>query len=140
MYRIIRNNREGHHPGFTLLEILLAIFILGIIVSTIYTAYSGTFSIVDRTTKEAEIYAMARIALERILEDLESIYIPDDDGGDNYGITTGSQVGDKAFTNLEFTSSAHLTFSEELKGDTIARIVYYVKEGDNDERQRRCLL
>jgi prepilin-type N-terminal cleavage/methylation domain-containing protein len=132
MCRIIRKNKERHHPGFTLLEILLAVFILGIVVSTIYAAYSGTFSIVDRTTKEAEVYAMARIALERIVEDLESIYIPEAPRGNNYGITTGDQVGDEAFTNLEFTSRAHLTFSEELKEDTIARIVYYVQEGETD--------
>ena len=175
----MRNNREGHHPGFTLLEILLAIFILGIIVSTIYGAYSGTFSIVDRTTKEAEIYAMARIALERIVEDLESMYIPDGEPGEKeegyYGfITRRGQAGDKTFTNLVFTSKAHISFGETSMEDTIsrgyiledamplpspfseaskedtiafskeskleydwsedmiARITYYVKEGDND--------
>jgi general secretion pathway protein J len=187
MCRIIRKNKERQHPGFTLFEILLAVFILGIVASIIYKAYSGTFSIVDRTTKEAEIYAMARIALERIVEDLESMYIPygesaeKEDGEDYYGfITREGQAGDKTFTNLIFTSKAHISFGEASKEDTIARgdmledempftapfsevsredtiafseaskleyrwsedtitrIGYYVKEGDNDETFVLC--
>ncbi|MGD2127457.1 MAG: type II secretion system protein, partial [Desulfobacteraceae bacterium] len=62
--------------GFTLLEILLAMFIFAIVLSTLYTAYTGTFRNVDETESQADIYRMARIALERIVEDLESAYIP----------------------------------------------------------------
>ncbi len=138
------NKKKGKNKsGFTLLEILIAVFILSIVVSTIYAAYSGTFSIVESTTREAEIYAMARIAMERIVEDLESLYSPYIPAGETdeekeqarsrYGlITTEGEVGDKTFDNLVFTSTAHLSFSVESKGDTITKIQYYIKEGDNN--------
>ncbi len=135
----MNKKEEKNQSGFTLLEILLAVFILSIVVSTIYAAYSGTFSIVESTTKEAEVYAMARIAMERIVEDMESIYVPvsateKENGEGYYGfIATEGQVGYKTFDNLEFTSTAHLSFSEESKGDTITKIQYYVKEGDSNE-------
>ena len=64
--------------GFTLLEILLALFIFTIVLSFIYTSYTGTFRIVDETEYQADIYRMARIAIERIYEDLESVYAPQD--------------------------------------------------------------
>ena len=38
-----------HHRcshGFTLLELLIAIFILGIVLTTIYAAYSGTLTVI----------------------------------------------------------------------------------------------
>jgi general secretion pathway protein J len=139
------NKKEGQNKsGFTLLEILVAVFILSIVVSTIYAAYSGTFSIVERTTREAEVYAMARIAMERIVEDLESIYTPknkteEDNSKSYYGfITTEGDVGDKIFDNLVFTSMAHLSFHEGPEEATIAKISYYIKEGDNNEVFALC--
>lgn len=144
------NKKEGENKsGFTLLEILVAVFILSIVVSTIYAAYSGTFSIVESTTREAEVYAMARIAMERIVEDLESLYIPYIPAGETdeekekarsrYGlITTEGQVGDKTFDNIVFTSMAHLSFHEGPEEGTIAKIAYYIKEGDNNGDLALC--
>ncbi len=66
--------RGENSPGFTLLEILIAMFIFAIVLSTIYTSYTGTFRILDETKEQTDIYRMARIALERMHEDLESVY------------------------------------------------------------------
>ena len=57
--------------GFTLFEILIAIFLFTVVLTTIYASYTGTLRVVDTTESQADVYRMARIALERILEDLE---------------------------------------------------------------------
>jgi general secretion pathway protein J len=80
--RLIREHstRAGFRhlqSGFTLIEILIAIFIFSVVLTTIYTSYTGTFRVIDETESQAKTYRMARIAMERILEDLESVYIPE---------------------------------------------------------------
>jgi prepilin-type N-terminal cleavage/methylation domain-containing protein len=60
--------------GFTLVEILLAVFIFAIVLSIIYTSYTATFRIIDETEYQADVYRMARVTLERLYEDLESVY------------------------------------------------------------------
>lgn len=124
--------------GFTLLEILVAVFILSVIISIIYAAYSGTFSMIDSTTRETEIYAMARIAMERIVEDLESVYVFEPDKGYYGFLTTQGEAGGTTFTNLVFTSMAHLAFNKDSAEGTIAKIVYYVQEGDTEEVFNLC--
>jgi len=61
--------------GFTLFELLVAIVIFALVLSTIYASATGTFRVVGETESRAEIYRMARIAMERMLEDLESVYV-----------------------------------------------------------------
>ena len=133
-----RNNQEG----FTLLEILLALFIFAIVLSTLYTAYTGTFRNVDETEAQADIYRMVRIALERMTEDLESSYIPPRTLGAEtetsplnppafVGETT--QISDRSADTLLFFSRAHLVFDEEEVDTTVARIAYDVRQSEEDE-------
>ena len=128
--------------GFTLLEILLAMFIFSIVLSILYGAYTGTFRNVDETESQADIYRMARIALERIAEDLESAYIPPWAGvRESEGKTPPSaafvgqtaQISDRRADTLMFISRAHLVFDEEEVDTTVARISYDVRQSAEDE-------
>ena len=127
----------SRRDGFTLVEILVAIVVFGIIISTIFASYTGTFKIIDETERQADIYEMSRIALDRICEDLESAYIKS--GGE--GPETGDEIREKMrFVGeekeiegagsdfLRFLSSAHIAFGEEDVDCGIAEIVYYVSE------------
>ncbi len=132
----MRKQNLQHIPGgFTLLEVLIAIFIFALVASAIFTAYTGTFRIIDESESRADIYEMAGIALERISEDLESAYLS------NMAQTPGSDeansgmvlfVGEKkelmgrSCGALRFLSLAHLTFSEEEPVAKPTEIVYYV--------------
>lgn len=128
--------------GFTLLEILLAMFIFAIVLSTLYTAYTGTFRNVDETESQADIYRMARIALERIAEDLESAYTPPwavspETGGENLQpaafVGEDAQISDRSADTLLLFSRAHLVFDEEEVDTTIARISYDVRQSEEGE-------
>lgn len=130
------------HSGFTLIEILIAIFIFAVVLTTIYTSYTGTFRIVDETESRAEIYRMARIALERMLEDLESVYIPEnpETGTSEESRRRPSQfVGEdveikgRPADTLRFTSRAHVNLSGQEQDPGTVEIGYYLKENDEGE-------
>ena len=130
------------YSGFTLLEILIAIVIFATLLTTIYASYTGTFRVIDDTESQAEIYRMASIAMERMLEDLESVYIQK---GNQHASSEGDRgssfqffgeereiMGRRADT-LRFTSSAHIDFSGKNPGHGTAQIGYFVRESNDGE-------
>lgn len=128
---------ECKNSGFTLLEILIAIFIFAVVLTTIYTSYTGTLRVVDETESQAEIYWMARIAMERMLEDLESIYIskPPDMGkseeshhGPSQFVGEDREIKGMSADSLRFISRAHIDLSDQGQETGTAEIGYYVKE------------
>lgn len=141
--------------GFTLLEILIALFIFAAVVSTIYTSYTGTFRIVNETQDQADVYGMARIALERIYEDLESVYVSGQEAVSEesepelepepgaepeeetppLGRFVGIRMeldGARADT-LRFSSRAHPVFVTEGPPGGVVQIAYYAEEEDGEE-------
>ena len=128
--------------GFTLVEILLALFIFAVVLSLIFTSYTGTFRIIDETEYRADIYRMARITLERMHEDLASTYAPqypespeseEENGEAGEFSGTDAEISGRRADSLRFTSRAHLVFSEEDRPSGTAEIDYYVEESDEGE-------
>jgi prepilin-type N-terminal cleavage/methylation domain-containing protein len=128
--------------GFTLLEILIAIVIVATVLSTVFASYTTTFRVIRQTESQVEIYQMARTVLDRVVEDLESVYIPKDVEADaekpetEKKEETGSYVfeGEDTEINgvsantLRFPSKAHVVFAEEDQSWGTAQITYYVEE------------
>jgi prepilin-type N-terminal cleavage/methylation domain-containing protein len=116
--------------GFTLIEILIAVFILGIVLSTVYASYTGTFRTIRATETDAELYGMARTVLDRMTRDLEATALWK-------GVFTFTArpyyLGDREFTRLTFRSTAHIAFSEKEESAGIAVIEYGVEEGTEKE-------
>jgi len=128
--------------GFTLLEILIAVFILAIVLSTIFTSYTGTFRIIDETESQADTYGMARIALERMLEDLESIYFTktlktlESEGAmiqPTRFVGDDKEIKERSADSLRFLSRAHVVFDEKGEDFEVAEIIYYVKENEDGD-------
>lgn len=110
--------------GFTLLEILIAIALFAALVAMLYPAYIGTFRNIDVTESYGTIYRMARIALERISEDLASACPPVTNGrsDDAYRIKgfsgKDSEIEGRGADELGFVSEKHISFgsAEEVTG------------------------
>jgi general secretion pathway protein J len=127
-------------PGFTLLEILIAIFIFAIIITTVFASYRIVFSNTDIINKEITSYEMARNCLNRMTMDLQSVHVflvpgytpPDfDDPPDPYRIVgETTDIKGSSFPWLRFTSLAHLPFRKNKHGG-IVEIVYYVQGTDD---------
>lgn len=115
--------------GFTLLEILLAIFILAIVMSTVYASYTGTLRIVEETRYSDYIYGMARNTMKRMIADMESI---SPYNGTFRFVSEENNMGDENFTDLTFLTSAHLDFFDANSSGT-AVVSYYVEEDRDKE-------
>ena len=128
---------ENNNSGFTLLEILLAIFIFSIIMTTLFGAFSMVFSSADIIDKNIVANEMAKSCLIRMADDLQSICVTPDiryskpelnSEPDPYRVV-GENVSmqGKDFPKLRFTSSAHISFGKGMPSG-VAEIVYYVSE------------
>jgi general secretion pathway protein J len=133
---------SGRHAsrGFTLLEIMVAIFIFAIVITTIFASYSAVSSgneIIDQNTAS---YEMASNCLNRMIMDLKSIhltlppaYSPPalGESPELYRIVgETTDIQGTAFPRLRFTSLSHISFGEK-KERGIARIVYYVQAAED---------
>jgi general secretion pathway protein J len=123
------NNRK-RQAGFTLLEIIVALAIFAVIVSLIYPAYTGTYRNIDIAESQAEIYEMARTTLIRIIEDIESTYIPKDSNipqGDEKTAFAGQKdfLEGRRADRLRFFSKSHIDISNTLTEGGDAKIAYY---------------
>ena len=132
-------SNEQPDPGFTLLEILIAISIFAIIVTTIFGSHNFVFSSAKVVEEDLAAYEMAKGCLSRITDDLQSLHVclppeytpPDsDDEEDPFKITgETADAGSEGFSRLTFASHAHVSLEKNIQ-EGIARIVYYVQESD----------
>jgi general secretion pathway protein J len=121
---------KGQH-GFTLLEIVVAIAIFAVIISLIYPAYTGTYRNIDTAERQSEIYEMARTALVRIVEDLESTYVPQPSDGTQGETASEALIGQDDFIEgresdrIRFFSRSHIDLKETQDEAGEAKIAYY---------------
>jgi general secretion pathway protein J len=113
--------------GFTLVELLLAIFIFSIVVSTVYGSYRVTFGLVNRTEQKLAIAGRAHVVLERIAEDISSLVQTDVAGFTGEQHENSGMRGD----SLSFVSAVHigLTKKDDLGGYSL---VQYSAEEDEE--------
>ncbi|MBF0450265.1 MAG: prepilin-type N-terminal cleavage/methylation domain-containing protein [Candidatus Magnetomorum sp.] len=142
---------KKNFSGFTLLEVLVAIFLFAIVMTTIFGAYIQIFFTVQSTENDALTYEMGKNAMDRMLMDLNSIVItkppifkkPDaraeEDELDPYRFEGES---DGEFGSLRFVSHAHIVIEGfSPKGGGVAQIKYYVTSDDQNAEimvLRRC--
>lgn len=116
--------------GFTLVEILIAIFILSLVMATVYVSYTGTLKTSRQLEEEGAIYQMARISMDRLINDLSSLRMS---SGSFALFAEKRKSGNYEFHSISFWSSAHLALGENESDGRPATISYYVKE-DNDRK------
>ena len=116
--------------GFTLMEMLIAVFIFSAVISLVYGSYNMTFKVINNADDHSKYSERARVTLERFIADLESYYAGP--SGIIKGETTN--FGDFRGDGMEFTSTAHLVLNREQKPYGYATIVYTVEEDEDTER------
>ncbi len=124
-----------------MVEILIAIFIFSIIITTVFGSYRATSEQIEIVSKNRHLSEMGRNCIDRMARDLMAIwvvqlpeYIPPrfNSDPDPYRIVgMDDVVGDRTYDRLRFTSLAHLPIRPS-RPFGIARIVYYVKTDEND--------
>lgn len=128
---------QSGNRGFTLVEVLVAITIFALVVSTLYTSFNLVISQVDPMKKGLDNYTMARSAMDRIKKDLLSICIthknrytrPDPgetDDPDPFRLVSNTEsFFGSEFSYIRFASFAHLALDRDRKS-RIGILSYYV--------------
>ena len=146
-----KKNRATHSfvagSGFTLLEILIAIFIFAIVVTTIFGSFNFVFGKIDTIEEGMVAYEMAKDCLDRMTVDLEALFIlqppaykiPGSDDTEDLFRFVGEivSVGGEDVGKLRFTALAHIPLDRQPR-DGVAEITYYVnQDGDGNRILRR---
>jgi general secretion pathway protein J len=123
--------------GFTLLEILVAIFIFAIVATTIFGSFNAVVGNVAEIEASAAKYDMGKTCLNRIVSDINALYIslpPEytppkfNENPDLYQLLGEKDtIGESRFSKLRFVADAHLPMEGDRRTG-IARIVYYVQQ------------
>ena len=135
----------GCSGGFTLLEVLMAIFLFSIIMTIVLVSFSGAMSNVEGIQQTLLVYESAKSAMDRIVMDLESARVAmpgtyskpataDDKDPLRFVCTTEYLSGSSSPT-LRFVSEAHvdLTGGEQ---EGLAEITYYLTPDPGNEGQQ----
>lgn len=113
---------KGNKKGVTLIELMVALAILGIIVLGIYSVYTSTYRTYLGQERLAEIQQSARTGLEQMLREIKlAKYIPDGIGCAN-GIATAN--------------ASYLEFDGDVDFDGITERIIYSYDNPNDRLQR----
>jgi general secretion pathway protein J len=126
--------RPSAADGFTLMEILVAVLILGIVVTTVLTSFNLVFSTTETLENSAAVFEAGKTALGRIVADLENIHIAErpfykppgvDDPPDPYRLQGKlSNISGTKIAELRLASRAHLPLERETR-QGIAEVAYY---------------
>ncbi len=133
-YSLLVTNKP---PGFTLLEILVAMAILGMVVATVLGSFNMVFSTTERLDAGATIFEMGKGAVGQITADLENIFIlarpfykppGTSDPPDPYRFLGTVETGSGTrFASLRLSSRSHVPLEPSVRESGIAQIVYYVQ-------------
>ncbi len=115
--------------GFTLLEMLVAISIFATVISLAYSSYNATFHIINIAQDQTNTYSKARIAMERIVEDLESFY----PGKEILFTGTTETFDNHRADTLQFRSTAHVRLQPDSTSAGAVLISYKIEKDPNSE-------
>ena len=130
------------HGGFTLIEIMIAMFILAVVISLVFASLDGVLGSADHVNAQSDVLEMGQNCMDRIAADLGSLHITtyprykppgidDDDEDDLYRIEGEAvSLGGETFAKLRFATLAHLPLNH-VPREGIAEVVYYVLETDD---------
>ncbi len=130
------------NKGFTLIEVLVALFIFSIVVTLVFTSFKEIAFSARIVKDSSEDYEMLNNCLIRMTSDLESVFVHQKPGYIEPGFNSepdayrfeggGEAAGGTVFPLIRFTSLAHLPVNRD-KRQGIAEIVYYVDSTEDGE-------
>ncbi len=120
--------------GFTLVELLLALFLFALIASVIFAAFAAVASGVERGRQSMESYRVGRAALLHMAQEI-SAAMPPPVGSSDTGLRgqRGSGGKGRAHDRIDFLTIPYRRYSDKVPGYDICNVAYYV--ADNPQGQ-----
>lgn len=115
--------------GFTLMEVLIAIAILAIVLSTVYESFVQTRKAIGKTEASIEELRGVRAAFSRIMQDISMAFLVKDNDSTFF---TGKDDYSEGYPSdsIDFTSYGNRIRNKDAKESDQAEIGYYLKRGN----------
>ena len=134
--------KKNKEKGFTLIEVLIALVVFGIVISLIFASFKEIAFSAKTVHESSKNYEAANACLLIMTSDLESVFVnqapkyvePGFNSDEDPYRFEGNNVIVKTdqFPVVRFTSRSHLPVNRDFQ-EGIAEIVYYVDEEDSGE-------
>jgi prepilin-type N-terminal cleavage/methylation domain-containing protein len=129
--------------GFTLLEIMVVLAILGVLFGILFTVYTSTLEISAQVDTAQERGRAARTTLELLQNDLTGLYLKrpatGSGTGAEYDLSTGDPADDILSMDMErtligFATTNTLDFSARFPNGSVSRVRYILRtRGEENE-------
>ena len=139
--------------GFTLVELLLALFLFALIAGVVFAAFAAVASGVEKGRQSIELYRVGRVALLRMAQEVGAAMPPPAES------TTGFRGkkdadGSGGHDRIDFLTIPYRRYSDKVPGYEICHVAYYVADnlqgktalfreedcsGEEDERRERAI-
>ncbi len=134
----------GPDLGFTLIELMIAVAITGIITTLIYGSFSRTFESREYVLQSQERYHQARLAMDRMTREISMAFVADCSdqaiGAGDRRYRTPFKVEDESEVDrMQFASFSHLRLFRDVHESDQNLLTYY-GEADPQEHDKTNLV
>ena len=114
--------------GFTLLEVLIAVFVGSIVLTLLYSSFFQVMRAKERVEQELELYHESRVVMSKMTKDIATAFergnVTSDSKDTSFQYFVGSQDGD--FSTLRFNSLSRSPTPDARESDQ-TEISYFVE-------------
>ena len=122
-----RSVRLAHEQaGFTLVEILLALFMFSIIAGVIFTSFSAVVDGVEQGRVSGEFYRVGRTALQRMAQEIGAALTFEDDPRTTMLGENGS-ADDQPRDRISFVTIPYRRFPATVPANELCDVSYYIE-------------
>ena len=118
--------------GFTLIEILIAVAISALILTIIYGSYAASINTMNACRESADINQMARLALDRISEDISCALTSSTNENLQFVGKDSEELEGTPMDTLDFTSTNCLALFRGARECGICEIGYCIKQAPSE--------
>ena len=138
--------------GFTLVEVLLALFLFALIAGVIFAAFAAVASGVEKGRQSIELYRVGRVALLHMAQEVGAA-LPPPTGSDMRFQGKKNADGGTGHDRIDFLTIPYRRYSDKVPSYELCRVAYYVADnpqektalfreedcsGEEDERRERA--
>ena len=116
--------------GFTLLEVVISVAILAVILTIVYNTFNSSMKAFTAMENEGDAYAQARIVLNRMREEIESIYFSPSEKSNTGLLGEDRDEYDLPADSLHFTSLSHIRWAKDSRESELCEIGYYLEKDE----------
>src|SRR5439155_10777378 len=118
--------RQGE-VGFTLVELLLALFLFALIAGVIFAAFAAVASGVEKGRQSIELYRVGRVALLRMTQEVGAA-MPPPEGSEARFQGKKNADGGTGHDRIDFLTIPYRRYTDKVPSYELCHVAYYVAD------------